>query len=156
MINVIMIVMLIAFVSAGALFLFSGRTNIDLGDGADVETNLPETLIASAGDYYEYTASIENLANQDVNLAVNYWLEGDDVTLEDNDAKIKVYDSSNGLLIDESSTVSAGIISLNSGEINFLKDAIENYNLTVEFAIGAELGNYTLGFDVLPGTQDFE
>lgn len=136
---------MLTIVSATTYYLFSKDINVTLSSALEGNDNIPVSLNAKNGDYYEYVISATNKANQQQYFDLKATITSSNTSLADNEVMIKI--KNNSTTLNSSTIVSNNIITASHNNIVMNKDEAKSYILSIEFSTLAKNGLYQLHYD---------
>jgi hypothetical protein len=134
---------------AGTVLLF---TTITLRNAQEVNTNMPQTLDATAGSYYEWNWSIENKANRDSNFTLRLSITPNSTTLTNNEIRLLITDENDTILAESLTPTNATYQEAVKTDYFIQSSEIKRGKIKLEFNLSAENDTYYLKYSVEPGT----
>lgn len=104
---------------------------------------MPATIDGNAGDFYSWTTTIKNLANNQHKYTYIFEVEDTLGTIENEEIKLRM-SYINGTLISESTTATLGNISITSEDETFETLETREFNVSIEFKPTADSSTYNL------------
>ena len=147
-------ILVFALIAFASVLIYSHTTDINVNNAVSANTNLPSSLNAYAGDYYEYNIELTNKANQPSNYSLYYSINTNS-SIVNGDVKLQIINAS-GIVVSSTTDVYNNTATTRIIDERFDVNQNKKYNLSVQFNIGAPNATYHLIADVVPGSFAFK